>query len=270
MVETGNEDAWVIVASERSGTGRFAPSPVICVVSLAASNHPGYNRTREIACVFEGTAALCPEFKQPFPEEKPMHTFRRYHRIILVLAAALVCLLSRPAVAQEKSAQTQQAPAAAPASQPAPEAKPADVASPDAILAATYDVISGPPGERDWNRFYSLFMRDARLISTGKGKDGAMRIRSVTPEGYAKLAGAYFLKNGFFERESARKAERYGNIMQIFSTYESRNTATDEKPFARGINSFQLYFDGKRWWVVTIFWLEESADNPIPKEYLPQ
>ena len=80
-----------------------------------------------------------------------------------------------------------------------------------------------------------------------------MRIRSVTPEGYAKLAGAYFLKNGFFERESARKAERYGNIMQIFSTYESRNTATDEKPFARGINSFQLYFDGKRWWVVTIF-----------------
>jgi hypothetical protein len=205
-----------------------------------------------------------------FREEKRMNASRRTFQLIFALAAAFSCLGVRPAIAQDKSAQTQQAPAAAPAAQPAPEAKPADVASPDAILAATYDVISGPPGERDWNRFYSLFTPDARLISTGKGKDGAMRIRSVTPDGYAKLAGDYFKAHGFFERESARKAERYGNIMQIFSTYESRNTAADEKPFARGINSFQLYFDGKRWWIVTIFWLEESADNPIPKEYLPQ
>jgi hypothetical protein len=206
----------------------------------------------------------------PYREEELMHASRRTYQIGLILAAALFSFGVRPVLAQEKSAQTQQAPAAAPAAQPAPEAKPADVASPDAILAATYDVISGPPGERNWNRFYSLFTPDARLISTGKGKDGGMRIRSVTPEGYAKLAGDYFKTHGFFERESARKAERYGNIMQIFSTYESRNTAADEKPFARGINSFQLYFDGKRWWVVTIFWLEESADNPIPKEYLPQ
>ncbi|MGD0304288.1 MAG: hypothetical protein ABSC71_05615 [Candidatus Acidiferrales bacterium] len=199
-----------------------------------------------------------------------MRALRRSYRMIFVLAAAVVCFAGRPAMAQDKSAQTQQAPAAAPAAQPVPEAKPADVASPDAILAATYDVISGPPGDRDWNRFYSLFLPDARLISTGKGKDGAMRIRSVTPQEYSKLAGAYFQKNGFFERESARKSERYGNIMQIFSTYESRHASADEKPFARGINSFQLYFDGKRWWVVTIFWLEESADNLIPQEYLPQ
>ena len=95
-----------------------------------------------------------------------MCAFRRSDRIVFVLAAAFVCFASRPAEAQDKSAQAQQAPAAAPAAQSAPEAKPADVASPDAILAATYDVISGPPGDRDWNRFYSLFLPDARLIST--------------------------------------------------------------------------------------------------------
>jgi hypothetical protein len=199
-----------------------------------------------------------------------MRVFHRSYRVMLLLIAALAFIAGRPAAAQEKSAASQQAPAAAPAAQPNPEAKPADVASPDAILAATYDVISGPPGERDWNRFYSLFLPDARLISTGKGKDGAMHIQSITPQGYAKLAGDYFLKHGFFERESARKSERYGNIMQIFSTYESRNTKADSTPFARGINSFQLYFDGTRWYVVTIFWLEESPDNPLPKEYLPQ
>ncbi|MGA8037123.1 MAG: hypothetical protein WB985_14240 [Candidatus Acidiferrales bacterium] len=199
-----------------------------------------------------------------------MRAFTWLHRNYFLGLAAILCLSTAPAQCQEKSADK---PAAAPAqAAPAtPEAKPADVASPDAILAATYEVISGPPGERDWNRFYSLFLPEARLVATGTSKkDGTQYIKSITPEGYSKMAGAYFLKNGFFEREIARKAERYGNIMQIFSTYESRNTAADEKPFARGINSFQLYFDGKRWWVVTIFWEEESQATPIPKEYLPQ
>ena len=53
--------------------------------------------------------------------------------------------------------------------------------------------------------------------------------------------------------------------MQIFSTYESRHDAKDAKPFARGINSFQLYYDGSRWWVVTILWQEETPENPLPK-----
>ena len=56
--------------------------------------------------------------------------------------------------------------------------------------------------------------------------------------------------------------------MQIFSTYESRNRRQTKEPFARGINSFQLYYDGTRWWVVAIFWEEESQTTPIPKEFL--
>jgi hypothetical protein len=28
--------------------------------------------------------------------------------------------------------------------------------------------------------------------------------------------------------------------------------------------------DGKRWWVVTIFWQAEGSDNPIPAKYLPK
>lgn len=135
---------------------------------------------------------------------------------------------------------------------------------------AVYDVISGPPGPRDWDRFNSLFAPGARLIPIGpkKGSTG-IEITSISPQDYATRAGSYFLKNGFVEREASRKTERYGDIMQVFSTYESRHDAKDEKPFARGINSFQLYFDGTRWWVVTIMWEEETAANPIPKEFLP-
>lgn len=153
---------------------------------------------------------------------------------------------------------------------PPPAARVTDVSSPDAILAATYDVISGPAGQkRDWDRFRSLFLTDARLIAVAKKPGGGIVARTVTPEQYAALADSYFDKNGFYEKESSRHADRYGNIMQIFSTYESRHDAKDAQPFARGINSFQLFFDGTRWWVVTIYWQEESPDNPLPKEFLP-
>jgi hypothetical protein len=189
-----------------------------------------------------------------------------------VLAAFLMSCAAFPLRAQEDSKkQSAAAPAEAQAATPQPAAKPADVASPDAILAATYDVISGPAGQqRDWDRFRSLFVPGARLIpvvakKTGTGSD----TRIITPDEYIKRADAYFEKNGFAEREIAQKAERYGNIMQIFSTYESRHDAKDAQPFARGINSFQLFYDGTRWWVVTIYWLEETPENPLPKEFLP-
>ena len=49
------------------------------------------------------------------------------------------------------------------------QADPKDVASIDAIMKAVYDVISGDAGKlRDWDRFRSLFHKDARLIPSGK------------------------------------------------------------------------------------------------------
>ena len=150
------------------------------------------------------------------------------------------------------------------------EANPADVGSIDAIMKAVYNVISGDAGkERDWDRFRTLFHKDARLIPTGKNKDtGVTGANALTPEDYIKRVGPVFARDGFFEREKARRIDQYGNIAQVFSTYEAFRKADDKAPFMRGINSFQLMNDGKRWWVVTIFWLAETPENPIPKQYL--
>jgi hypothetical protein len=152
----------------------------------------------------------------------------------------------------------------------APAAKPEDVSSPDALLAAVYDVISGPAGQkRDWDRFRSMFYPGAHLVRTAAKKEGGLSAAVFTPEDYVSRASSYFEKNGFFEREIARRTEWWGNILQAFSTYESRHNAKDAAPFARGINSIQLFYDGNRWWVVTIFWQEESAQNPLTAEFLP-
>lgn len=169
----------------------------------------------------------------------------------LLLAAVALLLATAPAAAQSLAP------------------RPADVASVDAILAALYDVISGPAGQaRDWDRFRSLFVPEARLIPTGRTAAGEGRMRVWTPEQYIVEAGARLERDGFFEREIGRKQERFGNIVHVMSAYDSKRTLADATPFARGINSIQLWFDGQRWWVVTIYWQAETGDAPIPADYL--
>ncbi|WP_315818979.1 hypothetical protein [Paraflavitalea speifideaquila] len=36
----------------------------------------------------------------------------------------------------------------------------------------------------------------------------------------------------------------------------------------RGINSIQLWHDGNRWWVLSVFWQPETPQLSIPEQYL--
>jgi hypothetical protein len=150
------------------------------------------------------------------------------------------------------------------------KANPDDVSTIDGIIKATYDVISGEANKkRDWDRFRSLFYKDARLIPTGTNpENGVTGAKAYSPEEYIKRSEPFMMQNGFFEKEIARRMDRFGNIVQIFSTYEGRYKQSDEKAFLRGINSFQLLNDGTRWWIVTIYWQAESPKLPLPEKYL--
>jgi hypothetical protein len=185
-------------------------------------------------------------------------------RFLCPIAIAIACVMTIHG--QTPTPPPQSSPAQAASTTPA--ANPADVATMDSIIAALYDVISGPAGTRNWDRFRSLFIPGARLIPTGPRPTGEVGSRVITVEDYVQRAGAAFEKQGFFEREVSRRTEKFGNIAHIFSTYESRHAKDDAKPFQRGINSIQLMNDGKRWWVVTIFWQGEDEKNPLPAEYL--
>jgi len=159
---------------------------------------------------------------------------------------------------------------AAPATALGQSADPADVESIDAILTAVYDVISGEAGEaRDWDRWHTLFAEGATLSAVVGAQDGSYRRVTMTPASYVEGSGASLEQNGFVEAEINRVTEGYGMIAHAFSTYESYRSASDEEPFARGINSFQFMNDGKRWWVVSVYWQGEGAANPIPGKYLP-
>jgi hypothetical protein len=141
----------------------------------------------------------------------------------------------------------------------------------DSTLVTLYGVISGEKGEeRNWELFQYLFHPDARLIPSVKNNEGVYGARFMTPQDYIDSSGKWLVENGFFEKEIHRCVDTFGNITQVFSTYESFRSEKDETPFMRGINSIQLLNDGKRWWVLNIYWTQESDENPIPKEYLPK
>lgn len=186
---------------------------------------------------------------------------------------AIILALTLTAVAQ-KSDSTPPSPAAqaqphVPLMTPAelaakvPPAKPDDVRSVDAIMHAIYDVISGPVGTRDWNRLRSLCLPTALFATSGKRKDGSPFIVSWSVEDYIREAGVIFTREAFYENAIVNQPDSFGGMTQVFSSYESRHNP-GEKPFQRGINSFQLINDGTRWWVVSIAWAAETPDTPLP------
>jgi hypothetical protein len=150
-----------------------------------------------------------------------------------------------------------------------PKPRAEDVASVDAILAAFYKIPAGNKGEpRDWDRYRSLFSPDARLIPARGTPEGGAMAMFVTISDYIALNKNYFEKGGFMDKEVARRTESFGNIAQVWSTFESRHNEADPQPYIRGINSIQLLKDGDRWWIVNVFWELEGPELSVPDQYL--
>ena len=150
----------------------------------------------------------------------------------------------------------------------------ADVGSIDAVVAALYDVISGPAAEeRDWDRFRSLFHPEGRLVPMQPAGDGAWAPVLLSPDDFARMNAELmrthpaFQGKGFYEAEVARRAERYGTIATVWSTYVGRLEPGGE-PFVRGVNTIDLVYDGARWWVLQVLWQQETPEIPLPAEYL--
>jgi hypothetical protein len=169
------------------------------------------------------------------------------------LCAALMCLLAATGLASAQGG--------------SPTARPEDVTSPSAVVRASYVAISGPPGQvLNLDRFRSLFLSQAQLISVSV-KDGQSVARAMTLSEFTDMLTARIGKDGHLEHEIAQRIEVYGNIANVWSSYESRKTP-DDPHVTRGINSIQLMNDGKRWWITGAQWQHETAETPIPAEYL--
>ena len=152
---------------------------------------------------------------------------------------------------------------------------PTDGESIDALVAAMYDVLSGPSDQpRDWDRFRALFAEGGRMVPMTPDGSGGWHpdIRSLDHYigGFDQTLAEHpaFQGKGFYESEAARRVERYGDIAVVWSTYEGRFSPDDERPFMRGVNTLDLVRVGGEWKVLQVLWQQETPQTPLPEEYL--
>lgn len=180
------------------------------------------------------------------------------NRMLIALSATLLAAL--PASAQDAPAVHVPVPVVEPLA--------ADVETIDGMIAAFYEVISGPAGQpREWGRDATLYLEPMSFtIASVNPETGAPRARTISKQEYVDENDAWLVETGFTEREIHRETRQYGNLAHVWSTYE---WTSGDGGSGRGINGIDLFHDGTRWWITHATWDSEREDNPIPAEYLP-
>jgi hypothetical protein len=129
-----------------------------------------------------------------------------------------------------------------------------DVSTLDAILHASYAVLSGPAGQpRDWERYRTLFIDGARLMPVVAVHGEKPHVRQLKLEDYIRRVEPIFAVENFWERETSRQTEIFGRVAHVLSKYESLRDPNGA-PFEHGANSMQLFYDDTRWWIVSVMW----------------
>jgi hypothetical protein len=131
----------------------------------------------------------------------------------------------------------------------------------EAIGAAVdemYAMISGPAGPRDWSRQDNCFLPEARQVRTWVDDQGRATKQSMGLEEYSRDTQPFFDANAFYEIETSRRIDVFGNIAHVWSAYEARRSPDDDAPERRGINSIQLFNDPDRGWrIIHMIWDNE-------------
>jgi len=102
----------------------------------------------------------------------------------------------------------------------------------EATVLAVYNVLSGPAGRRDWRQFEALFAPEARIVIAG--------MAPMTTKEYVERFTPKFNAAGWFERPVATRVLLYGDVAQVWSTYEGREASNQAGASARGIAGVQL------------------------------
>lgn len=127
-----------------------------------------------------------------------------------------------------------------------------------AAIDEMYDSISGPRGPRDWSRQANAFLPEARQVRTWVDESGRPAKKMMSLEEYERDTTPFFAENDFYEVETERRIDLFGNIAHVWSKYEARRSPDDADVERRGINSIQLFRDPEVGWrIIHMIWDNE-------------
>ena len=129
-----------------------------------------------------------------------------------------------------------------------------------AVIDEMYAMISGPAGPRDWSRQANCFLPEARQVRTWIDDDGRPAMTMMSLEDYARDTTPFFEANDFYEVETDRRIDLFGNIAHVWSHYEARRAPDAQEVERRGINSIQLFRHPEHGWrIVHMIWDNERG-----------
>ncbi len=148
------------------------------------------------------------------------------------------------------------------------EALPEGSKSLDAVLPTLYGIVSGKAdSHKNWGLMRQFFAPNAIVTPLFHDKNGKVKAKAGSVDDFIELNKVYFKGKSFYESEVKRTVFTFGHMANILSTYESRKEP-DGLPYAKGINSFQLINDGRRWCVLSVTWDSDSIFHPATTEKL--
>ncbi len=137
---------------------------------------------------------------------------------------------------------------------------PADVSSIDSIIKAIYDSLTFTKGkEPNLDRLRSLFTSNAQFIRITEEGAKIMNLDGFISSFAERVKKGELIS--FYEKEVSRKENTFGNIAHIFSHYVKGMNQDIPAAERSGVNSIQLFYEGKRWWICSILWEDKPTDN---------
>lgn len=120
-----------------------------------------------------------------------------------------------------------------------------------------YEIVSTPGPDRDWEAERALYHPDARLVRTGLNNDGSSFAKVMSFDEFIENADEMLANVEFSELEIGHDARIFGNVAQVASIYEKSLKSETEEIHGRGINFFNLVYDGSNWLIMSVVWDNE-------------
>ena len=79
------------------------------------------------------------------------------------------------------------------------------------------------PGQGARDR--TLYIPNVRFVSLSTDSGGTIHAEVMAHQEFVDRSDEALVRRGFFEREIHRTTHRFGNVVQVFSTYEMRERA---------------------------------------------
>jgi hypothetical protein len=141
--------------------------------------------------------------------------------------------------------------------------------TPEGLIRALYDMVSFDAGpEPDWEMFRDVFLEDALIVFSPQGE---RPMRPMSVDGFIQdwkdfFRDAELTDKGFYETIAALEVTEFGGLAHAFVIFEPRIGKEAPARQVRGLDSIELAFDGKRWWVAAITTDFEGPGRTIPAD----